>query len=281
MSETPMDSTSNVNSPDEPMSTSQQDEPDPRIKTPLCTDSEDEESAGLSALIRSRSQQMRTPDSDFEPPSSASTSRRKGSKRQRSTSTKCDSRVPVRQKTVPWYPDNRAPPYLEIPQVMPTVQADVKCLLAKYIEEGRNCEFWETQPQSDGSTKSICTILDCRTLVHLANCDELVIIKERTNGPDILVPISSRAADTSVGRITNPTLTRGLHEFWSKRPHVPVNHALPVIELEAAFPYPFDREHQCLPTDDTWSVFIYAHSNIFYNGLCYAANCRHPVTKWD
>ena len=55
MSETPMDSTSNVNSPDEPMSTSQQDEPDPRIKTPLCTDSEDEESAGLSALIRSRS----------------------------------------------------------------------------------------------------------------------------------------------------------------------------------------------------------------------------------
>ena len=245
MSETPMDSTSNVNSPGEPMSTSQPDEP--HIKTPLCTDSEDEESVGISAVVRSKSQRMRTPDSDFEPASSASTKKRKGSKRQRSSSTKADSRVPVRPRTVPWYPDNGTPPYLEIPHVIPTVQADIKSLLAKYIEEGRNCEFWKTEPQPEGTTKSICTILDCRTLVHLANCDELVIIKESTNGPDILVPISSRAADAAVGTITNPTLTHGLHEFWSKRPHVPISHTLPVIELEAAFPYPFDREHQCLP----------------------------------
>ena len=104
MSETPMDSTSNVNSPDEPMSTSQPDEP--HIKTPLCTDSEDEESVGISAVVRSKSQRMRTPDSDFEPASSASTKKRKGSKRQRSSSTKADSRVPVRPRTVPWYPDN-------------------------------------------------------------------------------------------------------------------------------------------------------------------------------
>lgn len=129
--------------------------------------------------------------------------------------------------------------------------------------------------------RSIFGFLDHRIMIHLANQNKLRMVTSPT-GTVRYEPRDLAAMDEACLEVLDPALAAlDVSDFWRKRPYVPFQHALPVVELDPEFVFPYTNGHQPRPTLQDWQTFEYAHSNILYNGIHYAANCRHPVTRWD
>ena len=68
---------------------------------------------------------------------------------------------------------------------------------------------------------------------------------------------------------------------YDKIPFIPLQFELPWIEFPENFVFKFKNMTKIRPTEFDYLTYFLNYSNIRFNGVTYAANCRHPTSHWD
>jgi hypothetical protein len=71
-----------------------------------------------------------------------------------------------------------------------------------------------------------------------------------------------------------------IRSFFTMFPHLPMQHDLPITQFKFDS-IDFSNYNPSTPDEETWRIFFGAPHNIIFNGITYAANCRHPTLDWD
>ena len=217
------------------------------------------------------------------PKTRTTSSTKKAAKHRRTSSKKSTSDTKEERQQVPLHF-----PYAKEPLRPPTplINANLPKPLIEYLNQLHTSQRTvrvsvEHQPDTSKPSQTIEAYLDVRTMAALANSDAMYM-KTDTTGRTKYGPLTLEELDTAIRKSIEPELSAlDISDFWRKRPHVPYQHALPVVRLDEAFVPPFEKDQRPSPSLETWTLFEYAHSNVFYNGNFYAANCRHPTTMWE
>ena len=206
------------------------------------------------------------------PSTSTKEKKKKGTKRQKK---KEEEHVDLRPFP-PEYPAGTQPLRLGVPTLHENVPFDTRARVADVVRQRKCIELSFIVPDEHDVKRVVHVYLDYRVIAVLANLDHLDVLVNTDDPTGCLVRI-----DAALHALANPRTNQGIDDFWYRRPHVPVHHTLPVIKIDLTFTFPFTSGHAPRPTEETWRIFVYAHSNVLYNDTFYAANCRHPLTRWD
>ena len=114
----------------------------------------------------------------------------------------------------------------------------------------------------------------------------------RTNGapedPDnfdldakMILPISPYDVIRAERRLICDEANQAFKHVIDKVPFLPIQFELPDIEFPDDFVFDFFGKLKNRPTQVDYYKYFFNYSNIRFDGLTYAANCRHPTSQWD
>lgn len=102
-----------------------------------------------------------------------------------------------------------------------------------------------------------------------------------TEGKVILLPKSERDLQVALNQVRILEVNEGAKRVLELYPYFPEQHDLPECCPPESFKLKFDKWDVGLPSAANLRIFLFAPSNFRYNGLSYAANCRHQTASWD